>query len=53
LQIELSIVASAKRLTRDALRCIRVEQAGLVEIGAGVCIGHDLYMGDPDDHEKE
>ena len=45
LEIKFPIVARLERLPRNALRCVGVKQARLVEIGARVCVGHGVYMG--------
>ena len=45
LQVELAIIAGFQSIARNALRCIGIKQAGLVKIGAWVCISHGAYMG--------
>ena len=45
LQVELAIIAGFQSIARYALRSIGIKQAGLVKIGAWVCISHGAYMG--------
>ena len=45
LQVQFTIIACLQRVTRYALRRVRVEKAGLVKIGAWISISHPAYMG--------
>ena len=45
LHVQLAIIAGFQSIARNALRSIRIKQAGLVKIGAWVCISHGAYMG--------
>ena len=45
LQVQFTIIACLQRVTRYALRRVRVEKARLVKIGAWNSISHTAYMG--------